>query len=288
MNYKLPYFLIGLTSLFVFSLLIPSKIAKASSNETSSNLIISTTQVKVSAEVLGYDSKTNKYRYKFSWSFPTDADYLIKINGKTAFSQVRRNDSANTSFSLNPATEYKLQVYFYRKGFGRPLAEGVFKTPSNQAPDSENTIELTSAEKTIISNYSSAVQNLPSKKVKSTIDFKQINALASEIKKAKAFSDLRPYWSSATNDLMNQAPNLLKKLDLVQQSHSTTKVSIAKTTIYEGENNASLQMKVTYKGNKKDTIPIFFIKESGEWKIDFPRTLKARAGKSIWKNSIKI
>jgi hypothetical protein len=267
----------SLVAIILFSgfLGFSSQLVKTASADTSypAEVLASSAQVRFEAQVTGYDSATNKYKYKFSWLMPKGKTYSFKIDGNMYQSKVTQNAVIETPFWFSPDITYTIDIYPYANGKGAVLAKGSFKAPSVTPSTPTLTAEQ---EGELVGEYIVNSPKLPRKTVESREDAKQIAELGLRTKEIDYYKDIKPYLSLKSVELFDQTPLLVKEMDESNDSTDITKYTASNVKVYSGKQYAS--MKIVLRDNstkEKDTLKAIFVKENGVWKIDYIQTFKS-------------
>lgn len=264
--------LLGAVMIAVGSLVsAPTKQASADQS-WSSEVLVSSAQVRFEAQASGYDSATNKYKYKFSWLMPKGKTYSFKIDGNMYQSSVTQNAVIETPYWFSPDITYTIQIYPLANGKGTMVAQGTFKAPS--AAKSSLTEE---------EQYESFIQylyELPEyklKKVSSPSDVAGIVDLLDKTSNIETVSELTPYLSKDSVEVLNQYPAIMNEMDNPGSTVTDlTKYSRNGIKIVDGKQYAYIKQTFRNKDTKKKyNSDMVFIKEDGQWKFDYLQTFRS-------------
>jgi hypothetical protein len=234
-------------------------------------VLVSSSQVRFEAQVTGYDSATNKYKYKFSWLMPKGKTYSFKIDGNMYQSNVTQNAVIESPYWFSPDITYTIQIYPMANGRGTMLAQGSFKAPS--APK----VALTEEEEyELFFEYLNALPEYKSKTVKSTEDVKAIIAMLETNVEVNNYSDLKPFLSKQSVEVLDQLPLLVQSMN--NSTDSTTDITkyVARNfKVQKGNQYAYIKQTIREKDTKELHHPnLVFIKEDGQWKLDYLQYFK--------------
>ncbi len=238
-------------------------------------VLISSAQVRFEAQATGYDSATNKYKYKFSWLMPKYRTYSFTIDGKMYQSSVTQNGAIETPFWFSPDITYTINVYPSANARGASIGQGSFKAPSaKSSSESKLTIE---DEYEILIEELYTLPEYKSKNVKSPVDLAAIVTLMTESFSIEEYTDLRPYLSKRSVEVFDQLPLLLEEMqnspsttvDLTNYSRNAIKIVSSKQYAYITQ---TYKDKETKKKHRSDMV---FVKEDGQWKYDYLQTFRS-------------
>ena len=239
-------------------------------------VIISSSQARFEVQTTNYDAATNKYQYKFSWLIPARRTYSFMIDGKSYNPRVTANGVAETPFWFSPDVTYTIQIYPYANGRGAMVAAGTFKVPAAPATAQAPTMTL-DEEYELLAEYVYATPDLPKKTMKkNSLDVAYITNLIESTFELPTVAETMPYLSSASASLFNQTPLLVKDLDAYESDSVLAKALDYKNIkIYKGGQYASFSYKLKNKSTgKTETAKMIFIKENGQWKLDYLQVMK--------------
>lgn len=251
------------------------QVAKAD-NSWPVEVLVSSAQARFEAKPLAYDATTNKYKYWFSWLIPARRTYSFKIDGRIYNPSVTKNGVAETPFWFSPDITYTIQIFPYANGRGAMIAEGSFKAPSVAVatPTPTRTID---EEYELIGEYVFSTPDLPKKTMKkSAADVAYITNLIEQTFELETIAASMPYLSSGSIELFNQTPLFVKEMDDYESDAVLAKALDYKNIkIYQGGQYASFSYRLKYTSTgKSETAKMFFIKENGQWKLDYLQVMK--------------
>lgn len=246
---------------------LTTQVAKADTS-WQPEVIISSAQVRFEAQVAGYDSTTNKYKYKFSWLMPKGKTYSFLIDGNMYQSKVIQNGVVETPFWFSPDITYKIQVYGAASGKGGLVGEGVFKAPTTKP------VLTRDQELDLLAEYILSEGELPRTTVKSAEDAQQIAELGLLTRDLQTFEEMKPYLSSRSIELFSQIPILSSELDGSATNKDITKYTAKNVKIYKGKQYGSMKIMLQdVQTKEKDSFKAVFVKENNAWKIDMIQTI---------------
>ncbi len=235
-------------------------------------VLISSSQVRFEAQATGYDEATNKYKYKFSWLMPKGKTYSFKIDGNMYQSKVTQNAVIETPFWFSPDITYTIQIYPYANGKGSLLAQGTFKVPAKPAAALTEEQEYQ-----LFFQYLNALPDYKSKTVKSPEDVQGIITLLSHDSASSSYTDLKPFLSKQSIYVFDQLPLLVASLDGSQgNSKDLTKYIARNIKVVQGKQYGYIKQIIRDGEDNKIYHPdLVFIKEDGQWKLDYLQYFKA-------------
>lgn len=250
------------------------QVAKAD-NHWPVEVLVSSAQARFEAKPLAYDATTNKYKYWFSWLIPARRTYSFKIDGRIYNPSVTKNGVAETPFWFSPDITYTIQIFPYANGRGAMIAEGSFKAPSVAAAPVKQ--PLTAEEEMyLLGDYAYAAPEIPKKTMKkNSMDVGYITNLIESTFSLATVAETKPYLSSTSIEFLDQAPLFVKELDTPSDNYELAKaLDYRDIKVYQGGQYASFSYKLrNITTRKSETAKLIFIKENGQWKIDYIQTL---------------
>lgn len=132
------------------------------------------------------------------------------------------------------------------------------------------------AEAQILLRYVSELPKIPRSTVKTKKDLEEFAQAIMNMPDSKTIQEMYPYLSSKSIEMLVQTPLIVAEINSSLLNPNSTLVSGSESLkIFKGKQYGVFKYKMKDKKTKKrTTIQLFFIKEYGQWKIDFLQTLK--------------
>ncbi len=257
----------GLTS--IFGAFTP-QVAKA---DWPTEVVVSSAQARFEAQPTGYDSASNKYKYKFSWLIPAKRTYSFTIDGKIYNAAVTKNGDAETPFWFSPDVTYTIGIYPYANAKGAAVATGTFKAPSVASQPATGNIE---DEYELVREYVANSPKLPTKNLNSKVELNKAISFLSYIMETETFAEVVPHTDFASKEMLAQTPLFIKEIDGDTTEYDDN-VKNEKVKMLQGARNLYFIYKYKIKNlttGKSENHSVVLIKEGDEWKFDYIQSLK--------------